>query len=219
MTTITFDYDALSEFVTRIFRAAGVPASVAKTVTAHLVTADCRGRESHGVSRVPRYVRQLQAKVIRPRAQMKILRDMGHLLMVRGGMNFGQVTMTSVMAELMKRVFKFGVVTAFVRSCNHIGEAGQYLIEPASRGFAGKIELNVIGVQRVAPFGACQPRMGTNVMAWGFPRRDSPLIADASACEIVIEPEGQRQGATQSSALPALFSKEPKLTSDHSLKF
>jgi len=144
---------------------------------------------------------------------------MGHLLMVRGGMNFGQVTMTSVMAELMKRVFKFGVVTAFVRSCNHIGEAGQYLIEPASRGFAGKIELNVIGVQRVAPFGACQPRMGTNVMAWGFPRRDSPLIADASACEIVIEPEGQRQGATQSSALPALFSKEPKLTSDHSLKF
>ena len=65
----------------------------------HLVTTDCCGRESHGVSRVPRYLGQLQVKVIRPRAQMKILRDMGHLLMVRGGMNFGQVTMTSVMAE------------------------------------------------------------------------------------------------------------------------
>jgi len=185
ITVITIASDLLTGFVTNIFRAAGVPAPVAATVTSHLVAADCRGRESHGVSRVPRYVRQVQAKVIRPRARMKVIRDLGHLLMVRGGLNFGHVTMAGVMAELLKRVPKLGMVTAFVRSCNHIGEAGQYLIEPASKGFAGKIELNVIGLQRVAPFGASQPRFGTNVMAWGFPRRESPLIVDASACEIV----------------------------------
>ncbi len=178
-------HEALADFAASIFVAAGVSRPVAEIVALHLATAEARDRKSHGVSRVPRYVEQLRKGQILPDREPQIVLDRGHLLLVDGGMNFGQVTMTRAIELAESRVPDCGIVTVFIRGCNHIGEAGQHLIAPASRGRVGRIDLNVVGIPRVAPFGGLEARTGTNVMAWGFPREDFPLIIDASSCMIV----------------------------------
>ncbi len=178
-------YKVLSDFAASIFVAAGAGRSVADIVALHLVTAEARDRKSHGLSRVPRYVEQLRRGQILPDRELGILVDRGHLLLVDGGMNFGQVTMAKAIEMAESRVPGCGIVTVFIRGCNHVGEVGQHLIGPASRGLVARVDLNVVGIPRVAPFGGLEPRIGTNVMAWGFPWKDFPVIIDASSCMIV----------------------------------
>jgi len=178
-------HKVLVDFVTSIFMKAGVSKSVAEIVGLHLATAEARDRKSHGMSRVPRYVEQLQKGQILPAQELEVIQDRGHLLLVDGRMNFGQVTVARAITLAEGRLPRCGIVTVFIRGCNHIGEVGQHLIAPASRGWVGRIDVNVVGVPRVAPFGALDGRFGTNVMAWGFPWEDFPLIIDASSCMVV----------------------------------
>ena len=59
--------EVLRESVARIFRACGMLADAAQTVTDSLVEADLRGIHSHGVLRVPDYVAKLTRKGVNPK--------------------------------------------------------------------------------------------------------------------------------------------------------
>src|SRR5260370_14387580 len=84
---------ALTAFIKRAFEAAGLPSSDADILAGLMVEADLRGSDTHGVIRLPLYLRRLKAGGVNPRPNIRIAREkpatalsdadngMGHLVM------------------------------------------------------------------------------------------------------------------------------------------
>src|ERR1700745_3353873 len=64
---------ALAAFVKRAFEAAGLPSTEAEIVAGLMVEADLRGSDSHGVIRLPLYLRRLKAGGINPRPDILVV--------------------------------------------------------------------------------------------------------------------------------------------------
>jgi hypothetical protein len=65
----------LTEFAARVFIAAGLPQSDAHTIAALMVEADLRGSDTHGVIRLPLYVRRLRAGGINAKPNIRLISD------------------------------------------------------------------------------------------------------------------------------------------------
>ena len=86
-----------------------------------LVEADLRGLASHGMVRVPPYVRALAAGVVNPRPRVEASREFGATALVDGdnghGVVIGQIA-TDWAVELAR---EHGVGVVAVRNSNHTG--------------------------------------------------------------------------------------------------
>ena len=58
-----------------LFEAAGLPADQSRIVTDHLVDANLTGHDSHGIIRIPGYIRSIAAGDIVPVGDLKIVRE------------------------------------------------------------------------------------------------------------------------------------------------
>src|SRR6516164_2386512 len=65
----------LGAFVARAFVAAGLPDADAQTVARYMVEADLRGSDTHGVIRLPLYVRRLRAGGIKAAPNIQVISE------------------------------------------------------------------------------------------------------------------------------------------------
>ena len=89
--------DELRRFCAAVFAHFGVPAADAEIVADNLVEADLRGVESHGVHLVPLYVARLKGGHVRADAKVEVVRDEGSMVLLDGGLGFGQVAGNKVL--------------------------------------------------------------------------------------------------------------------------
>ena len=81
----------LADFVTQIFVAAGASEAKAIKVAHHLVAANLKGHDSHGVGMVPAYVGNIRSGHLDVDAEAELVRDKGAVMLVDGKFGFGQV--------------------------------------------------------------------------------------------------------------------------------
>ena len=74
----------LGAFVTRAFVAAGLPEAEAQTVARYMVEADLRGSDTHGVIRLPLYVRRLRAGGINAKPNIRLVSDRASVALIDG---------------------------------------------------------------------------------------------------------------------------------------
>ena len=124
----------LRRYVARIFEAAGAPADDAAEVTDHLVDANLKGHDSHGVFQVALYVLGVQEGKVRPAAPIEVERETETTAVANGNWNFGQVVARDAMAIAVAKARTQGL--AAVGGCRsaHIGRVGAYGEQAASEG-------------------------------------------------------------------------------------
>src|SRR4051794_28309359 len=83
--------DQLHDTATRIFRGAGAEPEPTRILADHLIASDLAGHSSHGVLRIPAYVRQIASKQIQPNAKPSVIRETAVSALVDGAWTFGQV--------------------------------------------------------------------------------------------------------------------------------
>ena len=66
---------ALAGFVRRAFEAAGLPSVAAGMLAGLMVEADLRGSDTHGVIRLPLYLRRLKAGGVNPRPNIRVVQE------------------------------------------------------------------------------------------------------------------------------------------------
>ncbi|MGA0841254.1 MAG: Ldh family oxidoreductase, partial [Pseudomonadales bacterium] len=108
----------LRRFVTAIFEQTGASAEVAGAVADHLVEANLKGHDSHGVGMIPAYVANIRAGHLDVAAHGRVTRDCGAVLLVDGAMGFGQVIGREATDLALERVRSTGVVCVGVRNCH-----------------------------------------------------------------------------------------------------
>ena len=130
------DHDKLARFTARIFTSAGATAPVAEEVADHLVTANLKGHDSHGVGMIPSYVSNIANGHLRTDAHAEVIRDQGAVLMIDGGTGFGQVVGREAVDIALQRVKETGVVSMYrphmASSLRHRTPAGQRPPRPSA---------------------------------------------------------------------------------------
>jgi LDH2 family malate/lactate/ureidoglycolate dehydrogenase len=129
--------DALERFATSVFARAGLPQADAAVVAEVLVWANLRGVDTHGVTRIPRYVDLIQSGEMNPRPSIKISVETPASVLIDADRAAGPVAMVRAVSEAMRKAREAGVGLALVRATTHTAALGYYTLAIAREGLAG----------------------------------------------------------------------------------
>lgn len=177
MTSPRFGVDALHTLATVLLEGIRVPTPAAELVSRSLVAADRAGIFSHGLLRLPLYLRTVAAGGIAPTSQPEVVRQHGAVTVLDGAAAFGQVTMQRAVELAAESTRTHGIATVAVQNSSHFG-AGQFWVRQLTeQGIAGILTSTTGPV--AAPFGGSRPILGTNPLTLGLPSAGpTPLVAD-----------------------------------------
>jgi uncharacterized oxidoreductase len=177
--------EALKQVVKTIFRAAGSNERECGLLADHLVEANLKGHDSHGVGMIPAYVTSLKADELMLNTAPTILRDTGGALVLDGGLGLGQSIAYDAMALGIQRTRETGSAMIALRNSHHIGRIGHWAEQCARAGFVSVHFVNVVSEPVVAPFGGKLPKLVTNPVAIGIPRAEAePVIVDFATSKL-----------------------------------
>ena len=169
--------DDLRACVQAIFQAHGLTDTHAAIVAAMLVEADLRNVRSHGVMRVPTYLRGLASGSIVAHPTMTFVRDDGPTAVLDAGRAMGQVGAHAAMRSAIERAEAHGIGCVGLRAGNHCGALAYYAMMALPAGCIGLAITNA-GIN-MAPTGGRDRLVGNNPLAIAVPtRRDWPMVLD-----------------------------------------
>jgi L-2-hydroxycarboxylate dehydrogenase (NAD+) len=165
----------LAAFVARAFVAAGLPDTDAQTVAGLMVEADLRGSDTHGVIRLPLYIRRLRAGGIKARPDIRILSDRAGVALIDGDNGMGHLVMRRAAALAIEKAKTSGIGWVGARMSNHAGPAALYVTMPLEHDMVG-LYFAVGSNNHLPPWGSSESLLGTNPMAVAVPALEEPPI-------------------------------------------
>jgi LDH2 family malate/lactate/ureidoglycolate dehydrogenase len=165
----------LAAFVQRTLAAAGLPATDAAQVAELMVEADLRGSDTHGVIRLPLYVRRLKAGGINKRPNIRVVRDKPSAALVDGDNGMGHLVMRCAAHTAIEKAKQTGIGWVGARMSNHAGPAALYALMPLAHDMIG-IYLAVGSNNHLPPWGARENLLGTNPIAVAIPAAAEPPV-------------------------------------------
>jgi LDH2 family malate/lactate/ureidoglycolate dehydrogenase len=178
-----FPQAQVEQFVPDLLTAAGMDALASEAAVRHLLIADLRGVESHGMARMPTYIRRLRAGLIDPRAEVSIERELGSTLALNGNNALGLLVGPEAMRRTIVKAQESGICLTTVRGSNHFGIAGAYAVMATELGLGGMAMTNA--GRLVVPANGGQPMLGTNPIAFAVPTGTGrPLVVDMSTSTV-----------------------------------
>ena len=100
--------DALRSVVCALFAGCGMSNADAALLAESLVHSDLRGVHSHGVLRVPDYVKKLTTEGVDPRGRPRVASERAAAVVVDGGNSMGQIGGTFAMEQAISKAQSFG---------------------------------------------------------------------------------------------------------------
>jgi LDH2 family malate/lactate/ureidoglycolate dehydrogenase len=157
----------------------GVNLEDASIASESLIQANLEGVHSHGISRLPIYLKRLDEGRINPNPSIELNAKSNSLLIVNGDNGLGQVVGYHAIKKGIEMAKESGVVAIAVNNSNHFGTASFFC------QLACKENLACIGLTNspsaIAPWGGKSPFFGTNPISLGCPTgNDTPVIIDLS---------------------------------------
>jgi LDH2 family malate/lactate/ureidoglycolate dehydrogenase len=166
--------DDLRALVAGIFRARGTREAEAAAVADSLVWANLRGIDSHGVSRVPRYLELFDKGVSVADAVPTVERPRAAIAIVDAHAAPGPVALNRAADEAIAGARECGVGWASVRGTVHTGAIGYYTSRVADAGMAA---VGVVaGVPNMAYAGAKGIAVGTSPLSVAIPAGRHELV-------------------------------------------
>jgi uncharacterized oxidoreductase len=168
----------LQDYAARLLQQGGFTEEDAFITAGSLVRANLYGHDSHGVQRVPQYIKMLTRGELKTGVPVHYEKDGPTHALADANFALGQVQMPRILDHLLAKAETHGVVSAAVRNCGHTGRLGEWSEYIALRGHAGMVMNNDNGtVIAVAPAGAKSPRTSTNPIALGIPLGENEVFS------------------------------------------
>ncbi len=165
----------IAAFIKRALEAAGLPPRDAQIVAGLMVEADLRGSDTHGVIRLPLYLRRVKAGGINPRPAIRIVDDRPATALVDGDNGIGHLVMRFAAETAIEKAKRSGIGWVGARMSNHAGPGALYAMMPLAHDMVG-LYLAVGSNNHLPPWGATENLLGTNPMAVAIPAAEEPPI-------------------------------------------
>lgn len=180
---------ALLDVARRIVAGAGAPPAEAETVARHLVDANLKGHDSHGVGMLETYVKHARAGTLKPANHGVVVGDTPPFLQVDGERGHGQVVARDAMVRAVEAARRLGTCILAVRNAHHMGRIGTYGEIAAEAGLVAILAVNVTGHRGlVAPHGGSDGRLGTNPLCIAVPgpTPETPFVLDMATSKVAV---------------------------------
>ena len=172
----------LQEFTKAVFTKAGVKDDHAETVAHHLVRANLRGVDSHGVARIPYYVSGIRLGEVNVDPKITTVVDNKATALVDGDFALGQVAGKYATELAIRKASEFGVGVVGVKRTSHVGMLAYYGMMIAERKMVGEVFTN--SPPFMAASGGKKPVLGTNPVCITFPYDGlGPIVLDMATSE------------------------------------
>jgi L-2-hydroxycarboxylate dehydrogenase (NAD+) len=165
----------LVDFIKRAFEAAGLPSADADILAGLMVEADLRGSDTHGVIRLPLYLRRLNAGGVKARPNIRILQERPASALVDGDNGMGHLVMRFAAMTAIEKAKHAGIGWVGARMSNHAGPAALYAMMPLAHDMIG-LYLAVGSNNHLPPWGSTENLLGTNPIAIAIPADEEPPI-------------------------------------------
>ncbi len=170
--------ERLATFIARAFVAAGLPAEDSGTLAQLMVEADLRGSDTHGVIRLPLYVRRIRAGGVNAKPNIRAISDRPSAALLDGDNGMGHLVMRRAAALAIEKAKATGIGWVGTRMSNHAGPAALYVTMPLKYDMIG-LYFAVGSSNHLPPWGGSESLLGTNPMAVAVPALDeAPIVLD-----------------------------------------
>jgi hydroxycarboxylate dehydrogenase B len=175
--------DVLEGLVQAIFERAGASTENATVVAQHLVSSNLAGHASHGIIRVPEYLRDIDGGVLDPAAVPEVQTRSALVALVEGHWGFGQVAGVAATRASIELAASAGMSAVGVVRCHHLGRMGDYVERAADADCV--MFVTAAGHPGLAvAYGGRGRLLGANPIAAGFPAGDEPFILDIATTTV-----------------------------------
>jgi len=166
--TVILSVDALTARIESIFRKAGLTARHAAAVARVIAAGERDGCRSHGIYRIEGCLRTVKAGKVSVYAEPALEDDGSPVLRVAAGGGFSCAAFELGAPVLAERARQFGLAALIINDCTHFSALWPEVEALADMGVAALAMCPSYAT--VAPTGGTQPLLGTNPLAFGWPR-------------------------------------------------
>lgn len=197
---ILYDLSTLNDFCIEVLTKAGVKPEEAEIISETLLFAELRNIKSHGIVRLPTYVKRLENAAVNQNAEMRFLENKAAAVSVLDADNgMGQVAGYKAMKAAIDIARIYGIGLVAVKNSNHFGVASYFSMLASKDDMIGLVMTNASPA--IAPFGTKTPLLGTNPLTVAVPaKKGKPIVLDMSMSTVA---RGKiRMAALQNKEMP-----------------
>ncbi|WP_408007991.1 Ldh family oxidoreductase [Pseudalkalibacillus sp. A8] len=159
--------DLLERFVEEIFIASGLDERQSKSISKHLVLANARGVDSHGVSRVEIYTKRLDLGLVNKTFEPVITRESPVSALIDAQNGSGIPVAKHGMEIAINKAKESGVGIVGIHNSNHCGMLADYVNDAVNHDCIAIATTNA--PSNMPPWGGKDRFFGTNPFAFGVP--------------------------------------------------
>ena len=134
--------DQLELLAYRLLKAGGLREDDAKVIAQDLVLADMRGMSSHGISRIPMYLKRIDCKCVNAQPEIKVEKKSAAVLEVNGDDGMGFLVAHKAMEEGIKLAKETGIAMVGCTHSTHFGMGAVYLKQALKAGYICMVYTN-----------------------------------------------------------------------------
>ncbi|MDB5797869.1 MAG: Ldh family oxidoreductase [Paucimonas sp.] len=201
--TPRYPAEALRSAVEAMFRAAGMQADIAASVTASLVDADMMGHSTHGVALAAWYLESIKAGMMTLEGGPDVVADHGACVTWNGRRLPGAWLLSQAIDLAIERVKDLGVVTIVMANSHHTGALAVYMPRLTELGLMAVLACSAPPTRGIAPYGGTKGLLSPNPLAAGIPTDGDPVLLDISAS--ITTMNSTRQLIARGEKYPAMW--------------
>ena len=173
--------EALLEFATALFAAAGCDGDKPAAIAAGLVEADRLGHTTHGLQLAPTYLNELAAGTMTATGEPDVVAERPAVATWDGRKLPGVWLAAKAVRIASEKAAACGTGTVVIRRSHHIGCLAAFLQPATDRGQLVIVASSDPAAASVAPFGGRAAVFTPNPIAVGIPTSGEPILVDISA--------------------------------------
>ncbi|MEV0616392.1 Ldh family oxidoreductase [Nonomuraea sp. NPDC050404] len=175
----------LTTLVTGLLTRSGVGPDHAATIADVLIWASLRGVDSHGMSRVPRYLELLEKGEANAKPDLRLSSTLPGVAVLDADRAPGPVALTMAAAEAVTRARTNGIGAVSVRGTVHTGAIGHYTSKIAEAGLVGVAI--VAGMPNMGYPGVKGAAVATSPLSIAVPAPGrAPVLLDMATATIAL---------------------------------
>lgn len=171
-------------FCVELLQRTGVPEDEAAITVDSLIHADLKKVSSHGLNRLPVYIKRIKANLVRAKAEMIVERDAAAIAVIDAQYSIAQVIATRAMELAIGKARSYGIGAVLVKNSGHFGMAATYGLQAAREKMIGIVTSNVTPLMP-APGGASRV-IGNNPLAIVAPTKSDPITPDMAMSTVAL---------------------------------
>lgn len=179
------NFTKLRKFCITLFLKLGFDKEPADIITDGLLEADLRGVHSHGLLRLPIYVKRIELGLINNKSVPYVVRETGATAVLDGDHGMGHYAGYKGMQLAVFKAKKTGVGAVGIRNSTHFGVSAFYGLMATNSEQIGVVLSNATPL--MAATGGAKRLIGNNPLCIAVPARNGrPLVLDMACSNVAI---------------------------------